>query len=200
MTNRKYTKTRRAEQQDETRERIVEAAVKLHEALGPANTSIKAIAEEAGVQRLTVYRHFPDDASLFQACTSHYLGLHPPPDMTGWAEVVDSGERSVTALTAMYRYYRETERMWTVAYRDVDQLEALQGPMSLFEAYLDMVSDDLVKACNETGTAKKQLQITLRHAMRFSTWKSLKTARLTDRKMAELVQTWLHGIGEAGPA
>lgn len=78
METRKYTQTRRAEQQDETRERIVVAAVRLHEALGPANTSIKAIAEAAGVQRLTVYRHFPDDASLFQACTAHYLGQHSP--------------------------------------------------------------------------------------------------------------------------
>lgn len=198
MKNRKYTKTRRAEQQDETRERIVEAAVKLHEALGPAKTSIKAIAEEAGVQRLTVYRHFPDDVSLFQACTSHYLGLHPPPDMAEWAEVVQASERSVTALTAMCRYYRQTEKMWTVAYRDVDQLEALQGPMALFEAYLDQVSDDLVKAWNETGTAKKYLQATVRHALRFSTWKSLKTAKLTDKKIAELVQTWLAGIGKIG--
>lgn len=200
MKNRKYTKTRRADQQDETRARIVEAAVKLHEALGPAHTSIKAIAEEAGVQRLTVYRHFPDDASLFQACTSHYLGLHPPPDMAAWAAVVPARERSVTALAAMYRYYRQTERMWTVAYRDVDQLDALQGLMGLFEAYLDQVSDDLVEAWNETHTSKKQLQATLRHALRFATWKSLKTAKLTDKKMAELVQTWLAGIGIAGEA
>lgn len=200
MENRKYTQTRRAERQDETRDRIVEAAVKLHEALGPAKTSIKAIAEEAGVQRLTVYRHFPDDVSLFQACTSHYLGLHPPPDMAGWAAVADAGERSHTALATIYRYYRETDRMWTVAYRDVDQIEALQGPMSRFEAYLDQVSDDLVKAWDETGAARKQLQATLRHALRFSSWKSLQTAKLTDKKKAELVQAWLAGIGKAGSA
>lgn len=191
MKSRKYTQTRRAEQRDETRERIVEAAVKLHEALGPANTSIKAIAEEAGVQRLTVYRHFPDDASLFQACSSHYLGLHPPPDMAGWAEVIEASKRSHTALTAIYRYYRQTERMWRVAYRDADQIAALQEPMSRFEAYLDAVSDDLVKAWNQTGPAKRQLHDTLRHALRFSTWQSLAQVKLGDKKMAELVQTWL---------
>ena len=200
MENRKYTKTRRAEQQDETRERIVEAAVKLHETLGPAHTSIKAIAEEAGVQRLTVYRHFPDDVSLFQACTAHYLGLHPPPDMAEWAEVVDASERSAMALTAVYRYYRQTEKMWRVAYRDVDQIEALQGPMGRFEAYLDWVADDLVMAWNETGTARKQLRDTLRHALRFSTWHSLKHAKLTDKKIAELVQTWLAGIAKSRSA
>ena len=198
MEGRKYTQTRRAEQQDETRERIVEAAVRLHEALGPAHTSIKAIAEAAGVQRLTVYRHFPHDASLFQACTSHYLGLHPPPDMAGWAEVADASERSNVALTAVYRYYRQTEGMWRVAYRDVDQLPALQEPMSRFEAYLDRVSDDLVKAWHETGAARKRLRDTLRHALRFSTWHSLKTAKLTDRKIAGLVRAWLAGIERNG--
>lgn len=194
MKNRKYTQTRRAAQQDETREKIVKAAVKLHEALGPANTSIKAIAEEAGVQRLTVYRHFPDDASLFQACTAHYLGLHPPPDMAAWAKVVDASARSRAALSAMYGYYRQTEGMWGSAYRDVDQLEAMREPMSRFEAYLDAVSDDLAQAWHVTGSAKRQLQATLRHALRFSTWQSLKQAGLSDRKMAELVQAWLSGI------
>ena len=194
MKKRKYTKTLRAEQQDETRERIVEATVKLHEELGPANTSIKAIAEAAGVQRLTVYRHFPDDASLFEACSTHYLGLHPPPNMEGWVGIHNASERSYTALLAFYRYYRQTEKMWSVAYRDVDKLEALQVPMGQFEAYIDMVSDDLVKAWNQTHNTKKQLQITLRHALRFSTWQSLKNAKLKDEKIVELVQTWVAGI------
>jgi AcrR family transcriptional regulator len=194
MKKRKYTKTRRAEQQDETRERIVEATVILHEELGPANTSIKAIAEKAGVQRLTVYRHFPDDASLFKACTSHYLGLHPPPNMAEWAEIDNASERSRTALLAFYRYYRRTEKMWSVAYRDVEKVEALQEPMSEFEAYLDLVSDDMVKTWNKTHITKKQLLITLRHGLRFSTWQSLKNTKLNDEKIAELVHAWLAGI------
>ena len=156
MKKRKYNKTRRAEQQDETRERIVEATVKLHEELGPANTSIKAIAEEAGVQRLTVYRHFPDDASLFQACTTHYLGLHPPPNMAEWAEIENASERSHAALLAFYRYYRHTEKMWSVAYRDLEKVGALQEPMGQFESYIDMVSEDLVNAWNQTHNIKKQ--------------------------------------------
>jgi AcrR family transcriptional regulator len=194
MKKRKYNKTLRAEQQDEPRERIVEAAVKLHEELGPAKTSIKAIAEEAGVQRLTVYRHFPDDVSLFEACTSHYFGAHPPPNMAQWAEIEDAGERSQAALVAFYAYYRLTEKMFTVAYRDVDELEALQKPMGQFEAYLDMVSDDLVTAWHQTHSPKKQLQVTLRHALRFSTWQSLHKTKLKDEKIAELVQKWLVGI------
>ena len=191
MDKRKYTKTRRAELQDETRERIVEATVKLHEELGPANTSIKAIAEAAGVQRLTVYRHFPDDISLFQACTSHYLGQHPPPNMADWTEIEDASERSRTAILAFYRYYRRTEKMWSVAYRDLDKVEALQRPMGQFEAYIDQVRDDLLASCNVTQENKKSLALTLRHCLRFSTWVSLKNENLSDNKIAELVMGWI---------
>jgi AcrR family transcriptional regulator len=191
MAKRKYTKTRRAEQQDETRERIVEAAVALHEQLGPANTSIKAIAEKAGVQRLTVYRHFPDDASLFQACTSHYFGQHPPPNMADWAGVEDASERSRAALLAFYRYYRSTEEMFKVAYRDVEKVEALQAPMGQFEAYIDQVRDDLVACWKVKSENKKSLALTLRHCLRFSTWASLKNENLSDKKITELVMDWI---------
>jgi AcrR family transcriptional regulator len=198
MTKRKYTKTRRAEQQDETRARIVEATVKLHETLGPAQTSIMAIAEAAGVQRLTVYRHFPDDAGLFEACTTHYLELHPPPQLAAWADIELPGERSYAALLAFYRYYQQTEKMWRVAYRDVDQVAALQVPMGRFEGYLDQVADDLVQAWHTTHAARKPLKLTLRHALRFTTWQSLKNAKLKDKQIAELVQSWLAGIEQVG--
>lgn len=190
MTKRKYNKSLRAEQQDGTRERIVEATVALHEELGPANTSIKAIAEKAGVQRLTVYRHFPDDFSLFQACTSHWFKLNPPPNMADWADVENASERSHTALLNFYRYYRRTEKMWTVAYRDVDKIEAMQGPMGQFEAYLDQIRDDLLASWNVTQSLKKPLAITLRHCLRFSTWAALKKENLSDKKIVELVTGW----------
>lgn len=194
MNKRKYTKTRRAEQEDETRNKIVEALVALHEEVGPAHSSIKAIAEKAGVQRLTVYRHFPDDASLFEACTSHYLASHPPPGITDWADIDNARERSYQALMAFYKYYRQTEKMWHKAYRDVDQVEVLQGPINQFEAHLDQVTEDLLKAWNNSHNTKKHLQITLRHALRFATWQSLNNAKLKDEKMAELVGTWLRCI------
>ena len=194
MKKRKYTKSLRAEQQGQTRDRIVEAAMMLHEELGPAHTSIKAVAEKAGVQRLTVYRYFPDDVSLFQACTSHWLALNPPPDMNEWSELLDARERSQTALLSFYQYYRSTEAMWTVSYRDVDKVIALQEPMAQIEAYIDQVCDDLVKVWKKTKHSKKQLQVTLRHALRFSTWQSLKNAKLKDEKITELVESWLEGV------
>ena len=195
MEKRKYTQTRRAAQQDETRARIVEAAVKLHEALGPAQTSIKAIADAAGVQRLTVYRHFPDDASLFEACTTHYLELHPPPQATAWADIEDPGERSHAALLAFYRYYRATERMWRVAYRDLDQVAALRAPMERFERHIDQVAADLAQGWHATRAAAKPLKATLRHALRFATWQSLTTAGLKDPQAAALVRSWLACLG-----
>jgi len=191
MKKRKYNKTLRAEQQDETRERIVEATVALHESLGPAKTSIKAIAEKAGVQRLTVYRHFPDDASLFQACTSHYLGEHPPPNMADWASIQDARERCHAALLAFYRYYRSTEKMWSVAYRDFDQVPAMQAPMEQFQGYLDMVRDDLLASWNVKPEMNTLLAITLRHCLRFTTWHALKTEKLSDKKIADLVMGWI---------
>lgn len=196
MEKRKYTKTRRAAQQDETRTRIVEATVKLHEARGPAQTSIKAIAEAAGVQRLTVYRHFPDDASLFEACTTHYLELHPPPQSAAWDDLEDPVERSHAALLAFYRYYRATERMWRVAYRDLEQVGALHAPMERFERHIDQVADDLAQGWPATRAAARPLKATLRHALRFATWESLTAAGLKDPQAAALVRSWLSCLGD----
>src|SRR5262245_61225968 len=108
---RRYKQSQRALSQEETRARIVEATVALHEDPGPRATTISAIAEKAGVQRLTVYRHFPDEASLFKACSSHWEAQNPPPDPTLWAEIADAHERARTALVALYRYYRRTRGM-----------------------------------------------------------------------------------------
>jgi len=191
MDKRKYTKTLRAKQQENTRERIVEAVVALHEKLGPANTSIKAVAEKAGVQRLTVYRYFPDDFSLFEACTSHWLKLNPPPHMTDWEKFSVAEERTSAAMLAFYNYYRETEAMWTGAYRDVESIEALQVPMRRFEEYVDLVRDDLLANWKVTGTRRQQLFITLRHCLRFTTWRSLKGENLKDTQIVELVVSWM---------
>ncbi|MGD9390702.1 MAG: helix-turn-helix domain-containing protein [Thioalkalispiraceae bacterium] len=191
MKKRKYQQKARAEQARETHQQILEAAVKLHEQLGPANTSIKAIAEQAGVQRLTVYRHFPDDASLFEACTAHWLSQHPPPSVADAGELPDHQTRTEKTLLAVYRYYRQTERMWTVAYRDVDEVAALHVPMGRVEAYFDQMRDELLDAWTLKAGSKKLFSLTLRHGLRFSTWRALKAEKLSDKKILELVMGWL---------
>ena len=96
MSDRKrpYRKTRRAELEEETRLRITESAVALHGSLGPARTSMSAIAEHAGVPRSTLYRHFPDDAAMFAACSAHWAAQNPPPDPSDWPAIADPGERT----------------------------------------------------------------------------------------------------------
>src|ERR671929_225345 len=103
MATRKYELKRRAEQQAETRRRIVEAIVALHREVGPARTTIKAITERAGVERLTVYRHFADETAMFQACSAHFAAeVVPPPDPAEWEGVGDRAERLRAALLAFY--------------------------------------------------------------------------------------------------
>src|SRR3954453_4465263 len=102
---RTYTLKRRAEQQAETRRRIVEAAVDLHSSVGPANTTISMIAERAGVQRHTFYAHFPDERSLFVACSGLVQQRDPLPDAGPWRTIADDGQRLRAGLTAIYDWY-----------------------------------------------------------------------------------------------
>ena len=134
-TARTYELKRRAERQEETRQRIVEAAVELHTTLGPSRTTVKAIAERAGVTRPTVYAHFPDDRSLFLACSGHVRETVPPPDSSAWGSVSDPVERLETALRDLYGYYERLEPLLENVQRDaavmpvVAEMNALPGPL-----------------------------------------------------------------------
>src|SRR3954471_17962489 len=108
MTKRKYELNKRAERQDETRQRIIEAAIHLHQTVGGRGSSISAIAQEAGVERLTVYRHFPDEQALLSACTSHYQAQHPAPDPGHWLAIDDPEVRLRTAIAEIYAYHQQT--------------------------------------------------------------------------------------------
>ena len=114
MSNQKrpYRMTRRAQLEEQTRRRITESTVALHEEVGPAQTSISAIADRAGVRRSTVYRHFPDEASLFAACSAHWRAGNPAPDPTGWPALSDPAERTETALRELYAFYGRTSAMY----------------------------------------------------------------------------------------
>jgi AcrR family transcriptional regulator len=193
MMKRKYTLKRRASKQQQTRERIVDAAMALHEELGPAATTISALAKRAGVQRLTVYRHFENDEELFGACTSKWLGLHPPPDLSKF-ENENPAVRTHAFLLALFRYYRKTEKMWSGAYRDVEKVPALAEPMKGFDNYLAGIAKEL--AVDWAQSKPKLLQATLGHAVRFATWRSLAEQRLSDKAMADLVCSWARAAYE----
>lgn len=191
MNRRKYTLKQRAKQQEETRARIVEATMALHEEVGPRNATVSAIAERAGVQRLTVYRHFPNDTALFQACTSCWLERHPPPDPRSWSDCDLPLERSRTALHALYRYYRGTHEMWRVSYRDLDEVPALAEPMAGFEDYLKGVRDDLVRSWNPATGQRQRLTAAIALSLRFSTWDSLQREGMKEKPAASLMADWL---------
>jgi AcrR family transcriptional regulator len=195
MKKRRYALKKRAESQEDTRARIVAATMALHQEIGPRATTISAIAERAGVQRLTVYRHFPDETAVFQACTSYWLELNPPPAPAQWSSLADGHAQCRTALLAMYAYYRRTARMWQAAHRDVADVPALQAPMSAFAQYVDGLRDNLVAALAVAPQVRAAVRATLGHALRFPAWQSLAQEMTSDEAIADLVMDWLAGIG-----
>lgn len=167
---RKYQLKRRAEQQDETRQRIVEAAMNLHQTVGLTRTSITAVAQQAGVERLTVYRHFPDEQALFTACSSHYQALNPLPEPSDWMHIFDPEARLRQALTEIYAYYQRTERMQIHLVHDLPDLPAMQPFMEPFIAYLRQVRDGLAQGWGTQGRIQEKLCAVLAHALDFRTW------------------------------
>ncbi|MEA3017499.1 MAG: hypothetical protein QOI38_2221 [Sphingomonadales bacterium] len=117
---RKYTLKRRAEQQAETRRRIVEAAIGLHGTVGPAATTVSMVAGRAGVQRHTYYAHFPDDRSLLMACSGTSLERDPMPDAAPWREIADRAGRIRTGLDAIYSWYARNAELTACVMRDAE--------------------------------------------------------------------------------
>jgi AcrR family transcriptional regulator len=170
---RKYELKQRAERQTATRERIVEATVELHDSVGPARTTISAIAERAGVQRLTVYRHFPDEHSLFVACSGHWQANNPAPETSAWAALDDPEERLRIALTEIYAFYRATEGMTGNLLRDLPDSPVLRDVAAPFLAYWETVREVLDRGWGARGRTRTLLQAVIGHAVGFETWQSL---------------------------
>lgn len=171
MGTRGYRMGRRAGNVTATRQRIVEAAADLHGTVGPAATTISAIAEAAGVTRLTVYRHFPDEETLFAACAAHWAADLPRPDPAGWAAEPDPAGRLRRALGDLYRFYRAGEPMLTRALRDRD---ALPGRIRAAAAAAE---EDrlglLLGPFRARGSRRRRLRAAIGHATSFGTWRSL---------------------------
>ena len=170
---RPYRKTRRAELEEQTRTRITESTVALHEEVGPARTSISAVAERAGVRRSTVYRHFPDEESLFDACSSHWRAANPPPDPSAWAAIEDPAERTATALRELYAFYARTEGMYTSLLRDEPLVPIVRRLLGDFYGYLRAIQDILMAGRGLRGRAARRTRAAIGHALAFPTWRSL---------------------------
>lgn len=170
---RPYRKQRRADQEEATRLRITEAAVSLHATLGPARTTVSAVAERAGVQRATVYRHFPTDGDLFQACTTHWAARYPLPDPGPWTEIADPGERLRTALGELYVWYSQTHEMLERATRDAELVPAMRPAIERRLAYLDAARAVLMRGRRARGARRERIAAAIGHALSFATWRSL---------------------------
>jgi AcrR family transcriptional regulator len=172
---RKYELKKRAEQVGETRLRITEAAIDLHGTVGPSRTTLSAVAERAGVERRTLYRHFPNEAELFAACSTHYFTANPWPDLGNWRAVRDPQQRLELALDELYAYYERTEPMFRNVLRDAEIVDFARVAVSPLDAYLEEAAEILTLGRQARGRRRQRLTGALRHALAFSTWHSLST-------------------------
>ena len=151
--------------------------MQLHREVGPARTTISAVAERAGVQRLTVYRHFPDEPSLLSACSAHWRAGHPAPDPSPWAEVADPEERLRTAIAAFYAYYRGDEPMMAKIRRDAEVMPALAAQIADVAGYMALVVDLLMAGWGARGRRRELVRASIGHVLEFETWRSLERRR-----------------------
>jgi AcrR family transcriptional regulator len=180
---RNYTKTRRAEQEAETRERIAAAALALHAEIGPARTTISQIAERAGVQRHTVYAHFPEERDLLMACSGLHIAQSPPPSPAGWDTLRDPTVRLRKALTTLYAWYAANEAVLAAVLRDAEHHALLREVMDVrFGPSLQAIAGSLSAGLAEKGRAALAL------ALSFHTWRTLtRDAGLSPSAAAELM-------------
>lgn len=166
---RKYTLKRRAEQQAETRRRIVEAAMALHGTHGPARTSFSMVADAAGVQRHTLYAHFPDETSLLLACSAHHLACDPMPDAARWSMIADRQERLQTALAEIYAWYERNAEIAASVLRDAEHHAATR------EAVGTRIAPHFAawRAALGQGDNNPTRQALLELALSYHTWRTL---------------------------
>lgn len=186
---RKYELRARAQRQADTRRRIAAATAELHEEVGPARTTVAEIARRAGVQRLTVYKNFPDEYELFAACQNHFLAENPPPDLSRALGLDDPGERLEEVLRRVYRWYRRTGRMTANVQRDRELMPALDALMADTE---DARTAELARAlaAGLTAGARRRgraVRAAIALALDFWTWRRLAKEGLSDEAAAGLM-------------
>ena len=197
MTDQKrpYRKRRRAELEQETRRRITESAVALHSKLGPAQTSMSAIAEHAGVRRSTLYRHFADEDAVFMACSAHWMADNPVPDLAGWAAIKDPDERLQFSLNELYAFYERTETMMSNVLRDEGLVPIVGKLLGEFRGFLDTARELLMDGRRRRGAARTRLQAAVGHALAFHTWRSLvREQGLSTAQAAEMMCQFVAAI------
>lgn len=170
-SGRKLQLRARAVRQSQTRLRITQATVELHQERGPLRTTITEIAQRAGVERLTVYRHFPDEVALYQACQQHFFALHPLPNLALWREVLTFPDRLTFGLSELYKYWEETHAMFTSVLRDYELDPERSGAGVVM--FMARACDALLEGEDVSGHRGQILSAAVGHAVHFYTWRSL---------------------------
>jgi AcrR family transcriptional regulator len=185
---RKYEMKRRAERQKETRRRITEAAVELHQTIGASRTTVSAVAEKAGVQRHTYYAHFPELKDLYQACTAHYLERNPLPDPSAWAEVSDHEERLRVAVSEVYAYYERNEPMLANVFRDAQLDPLVAEGVEFLREYWEGMGRVVADGWNTGGERREALLAAIVLGLDFQTWRTLvRQQELSQDRAVELM-------------
>lgn len=185
---RRYRQSARSEQAAATRHRIVEATMELHSTVGPANTSLSAIARKASVSRPTLYAHFPDEAALLQACTMHWMGQDPPPDPTVWWTIDDSYKRVTTALTEIYSHYSRNEQLLENVFRDMYLVHSMRSfNVPLVESSFAQMTEVLSSAFDDAPPLAVRREAMVAVAISFDTWKALAKRGLSTEDAAGLM-------------
>ena len=154
-------------------DRIVRAAIQLHQSLGPARTTIADIARRAGVQRLTVYRYFPDERTLRSACSSAYRRDNPPPDPEAWRDIADPEDRLRHALGDLLPYFRRTQAMLSRVLRDAEVNPLVKEAAQTRLEHAARVRAVLEPGWGARGQRRVWLRAAIGHATDFRTWESL---------------------------
>ena len=185
----KYNLKARAERYQQTRQRIVEATLELHRTTGPARTTITEIAKRAGVERQTVYNHFPDELSLFKACSAHNRSLNPPPDPEPWKLIPDPQERLRSALAEVYAYYRRNEQMLANVTRDAQANPNTRKALEPRVKHQERMRDVLVAGWEQGDRQHHNLPYgALWMSLDFQTWRTLvRQQAFEDEEVIELM-------------
>lgn len=210
---RRYTLKKRARRQEEVHRRITKVTVDLHKTVGPARTTVSEIAKRAGVQRATVYNHFPTELELFDACSTHWVEENPPPEPAEWSGIEDPAGRLETALAALYSYYEQGQDMLENVLRDAALVPALEEInrrkwWPFIEGLVELLSrgwedatardpagqpgpDDLRAPGHPAERPQRTLEAGLRVALDFFTWQKLARAGLSTHQASRLATQWV---------
>jgi AcrR family transcriptional regulator len=186
VNRRRYELKERARRQEETRQRIIDTTVALHREVGPAKTTVSEIARRAGVGRVTVYNHFPDDASLLGACSARFIAGHPPPDPSAWEAIDDPERRLRAALTELYAWFRANEAMLANVRRDAALIPALAAVVSSAEATAHETA--MREALLAGRGRRRRVRAAIGLALAFPTWQRLaRDEGLSDGEAVEVM-------------